>query len=88
MKAIVAILAILVATMTIAPAYGVIVEFQSDKTSYKKGDKIIFSGRTDAAHSNKMVAVKIYGPNGEFAMIRETFSDASGNFETIPIDTS
>ncbi|MEO9309793.1 MAG: CFI-box-CTERM domain-containing protein [Nitrososphaera sp.] len=88
MKVIVAALVMLVVTIAITPAYGVIVEFQSDKTSYKKGDKIIFSGRTDAAHSNKMVAVKIYGPNGEFAMIKETFSDASGNFETIPIDTS
>jgi hypothetical protein len=74
--------------MAIAPAYGVIVEFQSDKTSYKKGDKIIFSGRTDAAHSNKMVAVKVYDSNGKFVMIRETFSDASGNFETTPMDTS
>ncbi|HWP78455.1 MAG TPA: CFI-box-CTERM domain-containing protein [Candidatus Nitrosotenuis sp.] len=88
MKVIVVILAILVVTMVITPAYAVIVEFQSEKTSYKKGDKIVFSGRTDAAHSNKMVAVKVYGPNGDFVMIRETFSDANGNFQTIPIDTS
>jgi hypothetical protein len=74
--------------MAIAPAYAVIVEFQSDKTSYKKGDKIMFSGKTDVAHANKMVAVKVYAPDGTFVIIRESFSDADGYFEMIPIDTA
>ncbi len=88
MKVLVTILAVLVSTMAVIPAYAVIVEIQAEKTSYKKGDQIIFTGRTDAAHANKIVAVKISDPSGNFVILRETFSDSAGNFKTNPIDTS
>jgi len=88
LKVLVTILAVLVSTMAVIPAYAVIVEIQAEKTSYKKGDQIIFTGRTDAAHANKIVAVKISDPSGNFVILRETFSDSAGNFKTNPIDTS
>ncbi|MGI0004671.1 MAG: hypothetical protein ACREAX_05170, partial [Candidatus Nitrosotenuis sp.] len=59
MKILVAILVTLVVTMAVSPVYAVIVELQAEKTSYKKGDQIIFTGKTDAVHANKIVAVKI-----------------------------
>ena len=74
--------------MAIAPAYAVIVEFQTDKTSYKKGDVIKFSGKTDIAHSSKMVSVKVYGPDGEFVMLTGGRSDQDAILVLNPIDTS
>ncbi len=88
MKVLVAILATLVITMTIMPAHAVIVELNSEKTSYKKGDQIIFTGKTDAAHANKIVAIRIADPSGNGILLREVFADADGNFKTTPIDTS
>ncbi len=88
MKVLVAILATLVITMAIAPAYATIVELKTENTSYKKGDKIVFIGKTDAAHANKIVAVRVADPNGKGVMLREVFTDSDGNFKTTPIDTS
>ena len=85
---IVAILAILVVTMTIMPAYAVIVELATEKTSYKKGDQIIFIGKTDTAHANKIVAIRIADPSGKGVLLREVYVDGNGNFKTPPIDTS
>ena len=82
------ILVLLVGTITIMPAHAVIVEFNTDKTSYIKGDKITFSGKTDAAHANKMVSIKIYGPNGEFVALTGGRSDANSIIIINPLDTT
>ena len=74
--------------MIILPAYATIVEFKTDKTSYVKGDKIQFSGKTDAAHANKMVSIKIYGPKGEFVSLTGGRSDFDSILVVNPIDTT
>ena len=88
MKALLIILAALVGIMIIIPAYAVIVEFKTDKTSYIKGDKIVFSGKTDAAHANKMLSIKIYGPKGEFVALTGGRSDFDSNITVNPVDTT
>ncbi|MGQ0605554.1 MAG: CFI-box-CTERM domain-containing protein [Candidatus Nitrosotenuis sp.] len=88
MKAFAVILALLVGTMVIVPAYAVIVDLKAEKTSYKKGDQIVFIGKTDAAHANNRVAIRIADPNNDGIMLREAYSDSDGNFKTSPIDTS
>ena len=88
MRVLVTILAALVITMAIAPAYATIVELKAENTSYKKGDKIVFIGKTDSAHANKIVAVRVADPTGKGVMLREVFTDGDGNFKTTPIDTA
>ncbi|WP_177585537.1 CFI-box-CTERM domain-containing protein [Candidatus Nitrosotenuis aquarius] len=88
MKAILAILAVLIGTMIVIPAYATIVEFKTDKTSYIKGDKIQFTGKTDAAHANKMVSIKIYGPQGEFVSLTGGRSDFDSIIVVNPLDTT
>ncbi|MBI5146360.1 MAG: hypothetical protein HZA84_03980 [Thaumarchaeota archaeon] len=88
MKTLALILSLLVVSMAIAPAFAVIQTFQTDKTSYKKGDLITFSGTTDSAHANKMVSIKIYGPDGKFITLLGGPSDSDGIIKINPIDTS
>ena len=88
MKAILAVLIALVGMMAIMPAYATIVEFSTDKTSYIKGDKIQFTGKTDAAHANKMVSIKIYGPKGEFVSLTGGRSDFDSIIVVNPLDTT
>ncbi len=88
MKALLVILAALIGTMIVIPAYATIVEFKTDKTSYIKGDKIQFMGKTDAAHANKMVSIKIYGPNGEFVSLTGGRSDFDSIIVVNPLDTT
>ena len=88
MKVILAVLIALVGMMAIMPAYATIVEFSTDKTSYIKGDKIQFTGKTDAAHANKMVSIKIYGPKGEFVSLTGGRSDFDSIIVVNPLDTT
>ena len=74
--------------MAFAPAFAVVQTFQADKTSYKKGDMIKFSGTTDAAHANSMVSIKILNKNGEFVMLHGGRSDSDGMLVFTPIDLS
>lgn len=74
--------------MAIAPAFAVVQTFQTDKTSYKKGDKITFSGKTDSAHVNNMISIKIYGPSGQFITLLGGRSDSDGLITVNPVDTS
>jgi len=74
--------------MIVIPAYATIVEFKTDKTSYIKGDKIQFTGKTDAAHANKMVSIKIYGPQGEFISLTGGRSDFDSIIVVNPLDTT
>ncbi|TBR09811.1 MAG: hypothetical protein EPO62_04535 [Candidatus Nitrosotenuis sp.] len=87
MKTLALVLILLVASMAVAPAFAVIQSFGTDKTSYKKGDKITFSGKTDANHANKMVSVKIYGPSGGFVTLLGGTSDSDGIITINPVDT-
>ena len=85
----IAVFAILiVASLAVFPAYGTIVEFGTEKMSYKQGDNIVFVGKTDAAHANKIISVKVYGPDGSFVILREQYSDQDGNFKSLPITAS
>ncbi|MBI5698484.1 MAG: hypothetical protein HZC29_08430 [Thaumarchaeota archaeon] len=87
MKGLVIAVLLLVASIAIIPVYGTVVEFKTDKTSYKKGDKIIFSGKTDLAHANKMVSVKVIPPQGKSFLLVGGRSDANGVVEIKPVDT-
>ena len=88
MKGLFAIAAVLLVAVMISPAYAVIVEFQTEKTSYKKGDIIQFTGRTDADHANKMVSIKIYGPSGGFVMLYGGLTDSDSILQVNGIDTT
>jgi hypothetical protein len=74
--------------MAILPAYAIIVEFQTDKTSYIKGDTIRFSGKTDAQHAGKMISVKIYGPDGKFVALMSGRSGPDSVITVNPVDTT
>ena len=86
MKTLALILVLLVASMAFAPAFAVIQTFGTDKTSYKKGDKITFAGKTYSDHANKMISIKIQGPGGKPFLIGGP-SDFDGVF-SINLDTS
>ncbi len=88
MKSLALVLSLLVVSMAFAPAFAVVQTFQADKTSYKKGDMIKFSGTTDAAHANSMVSIKILNKNGEFVMLHGGRSDSDGMLVFTPIDLS
>lgn len=72
--------------MAVAPAFAVIQTFGTDKTSYKKGEKITFTGKTDADHANKMISIKIVAPGGKPFLVGGP-SDFDGVF-SINLDLS
>jgi hypothetical protein len=88
LKKLAVILIFLVASMAITPAFAVIQTFDTEKTIYKKGDKIVFTGTVDTAHANKIVSIKVYGPDKSYVMLRETYANLDGTFKTSPFDTS
>jgi hypothetical protein len=89
LKTLFAILMLLaVASMAVLPAYANFVEFKTDKTSYKKGETIVFSGKADEEHAVKMVSVKIYGPKGEFVALISGRTDFDSILVINPLDTS
>jgi hypothetical protein len=74
--------------MAVAPAFAVIQTFGTDKMAYKKGDRMTFSGTTDSAHANKMISIKIYGPDGNFVTLLGGSSDSDGVITIKAVDTS
>ena len=56
----------------------------TDKTLYRKNDKIIFSGTI--TNSNETITITIHDPNGKFVKLITALSDADGNFQT-QVDT-
>ncbi len=88
MKALLIILAMLVSTMAVIPAYAVIIDLKAEKTSYKKGDQIIIVGKTDSAHANYNIGVRVTDSNGVGVAFTQAYSDGDGNFKTFAIDTS
>jgi hypothetical protein len=70
----------------IMPAYADIKSFKSDKTFYKKGDKIIFSGTTEEEDVGEFVTVIIEDPAGNFVTLRQGYVTIDKNF-TVTVDT-
>jgi len=75
-----------IAVALIMPAYADIKSFKSDKTFYKKGDKIIFSGITEEEDVGEFVTVIIEDPAGNFVTLRQGYVTIDKNF-TVTIDT-
>ncbi len=75
-----------IAVALIMPAYADIKSFKTDKTFYKKGDKIIFSGTTEEEDVGEFVTVIIEDPAGNFVTLRQGYVTIDKNF-TITIDT-
>lgn len=75
-----------IAVVLIMPAYADIKSFKSDKTFYKKGDKIIFSGTAEDEDVGEFVTVIIEDPAGNFVTLRQGYVTIDKNF-TITIDT-
>jgi len=71
----------------IIPAYGEVISFKTDKTFYKKGDKIKFSGTLDQEDVGGVVYIRIKDYAGTKAAFQGTFPDDNNNFE-VEIDTS
>ena len=82
------VLMIFLALVLVIPAHATVIEFSTDKTSYKKGDQIIFSGKTDIAHANKMVSVKVTPPQGKSFLLMGGITDGNGLVEIKPVDTT
>jgi len=75
-----------IAVALIMPAYADIKSFKTDKTFYKKGDKIIFSGTTEEEDVGEFVTVIIEDPAGNFVTLRQGYVTIDKNF-TVTIDT-
>ena len=56
----------------------------TDKTLYRKNDKIIFSGTI--TNSNETITITIHDPNGKFVKLITALPDADGNFQA-QVDT-
>ena len=69
------------------PAYAEVVSFKTDKTFYKKGEKITFSGVLEPEDINAIVSIRVKDSHGTLAVFRQTFSDIDQNFK-LDIDTS
>lgn len=75
-----------IAVALIMPAYADIKSFKTDKTFYKKGDKIIFSGTTEEKDVGEFVTVIIEDPAGNFVTLRQGYVTIDKNF-TVAVDT-
>ncbi|MEX0764429.1 MAG: hypothetical protein WD033_04560 [Nitrosopumilaceae archaeon] len=76
-----------IAVALIMPAYADIKSFKTDKTFYKKGDKIIFSGTTEEEDVGEFVTVIIEDPAGNFVTLGSGYVTIDKNF-TVTIDTN
>lgn len=75
-----------IAVTLIMPAYADVKSLKTEKTFYKKGDKIIFSGTVEDKDIGEFVTVVIEDPAGEFVTLVSGYVTADKNF-TITIDT-
>ena len=76
-----------IAATLIMPAYGDIKSFKTDKSFYKKGDKIIFSGTVEDKDVGEFVAVVVEDPAGNFVTLGSGYVTVDKNF-TVTIDTN
>lgn len=71
----------------ISPAYGEVMSLHTDKLSYFKGEKIIFSGTIESADIGKQVYVEITGPQGNYINTYDNQSDTNSSFQIV-LDTN
>jgi len=71
----------------VMPAYAEVTSLKTDKTFYKKGEKITFSGTLEPSDTNAIVSIRVKDSHDTLAVFRQTFSDADQNFK-LDIDTS
>lgn len=65
-----------------------IIDFHTDKASYKQGDIIQFIGKADSSHANRMVTIKIYDPSGGFVMLYGGLTNSNSVLQVNGIDTA
>ena len=75
-----------IALALIMPAYADIKSFKTDKTFYKKGDKIIFSGTVEEKDVGEFVTIIIEDPTGNFVTLGSGYVSVDKNF-TVTIDS-
>ena len=75
-----------IAVTLIMPAYADVKSLKTDKTFYKKGDKIIFSGTVEDEDVGEFVTVVVEDPAGNFVTLRQGFVTIDKDFE-VTIDT-
>jgi len=68
------------------PAYADVKSLKTDKTFYKKGDKIIFSGTVEDEDVGEFVTVVVEDPASNFVTLRQGFITVDRDFE-VTIDT-
>ena len=76
----------IIAVALVMPAYADIKSFKTDKTFYKKGDKIIFSGAVEDEDVGEFVTVVVEDPAGNFVTLGSGYVTVDKNF-TVTIDT-
>ncbi len=75
-----------IAVTLIMPAYADIKSLKTDKTFYKKGDKIIFSGIVEDVDVGEFITIVVEDPAGNFVTLRQGFITIDKDFE-VTIDT-
>jgi len=75
-----------IAAALIMPAYADIKSLKTDKTFYKKGDKIIFSGTAEDEDVGEFVTVVVEDSASNFVTLRQGFITVDKDFE-VTIDT-
>lgn len=75
-----------IAISLIMPAYADVLTFKTDKTFYKKGDKIIFSGIVEKGDFGELVTIVIDDPSGEFVRLAQAYPDIDDKFQ-VTVDT-
>jgi len=76
-----------IAVALIMPAYADIKSLKTDKTFYKKGDKIIFSGTVEDEDVGEFVTVVVEDPAGNFVTLGSGYVTIDKDFE-VTIDTN
>lgn len=74
----------------VMPANAEVISFETDKSSYSSGEKIIFSGivqNKDIA-ADAIITIVINDPNGKFVLVTQVKPDKAGSFGAIIIDNS
>ena len=78
-----AIFVVLLAESLAIPAYAEVNSFQTDKSFYVQGNKIIFSGTVEIGDYQKHVNLVIHSPLGKFVLISGNYSDSIYTFEIV-----
>ena len=76
-----------IAVVLVTPAYADILSLKTDKTFYKKGDKIIFSGIVEDDDIGEFVTIVVEDPAGNFVTLGSGYVTVDKNF-TVTIDTN